>query len=147
MIYDWKSLGIWLNSMWRAQIEGLYIVRYVTQGCTEWVLLGLCLSSPAHDMDFVCVCSWKEAESCTFPSFVLLPQEHGEKAVPVLQGPWGPVFAAFPTVILIHPLPDVRWLFPWSREEQHFICEEFRRISFPVSPADRDNRVLIFVAS
>lgn len=66
----------------------------------------------------------------------------------------GAVFAGFPMYLLHSPLSlshllclMCAGLFPWSREEQHLLCEEFRRISFPMSPADRENRVLVFVAS
>lgn len=106
----------------------------------EWIFLGVCLSSPAHDMDFFCVCLWKEVESCTSPSFVLLPQEkkqclccrdHGDHH-------WGSCICWIPRVFAVFPLSlsyilclMCSGLFPWSREEQYLLCGEFRRTSFP----------------
>lgn len=158
MIYDWKSLGIWLNSVWRAQIEGLYSqimsVMVALNGCClvcvclhwpmTWILCVCVLMERGRELHFSQFCpalsgTWRKSSACA-------PGTMGR--------PWVPVFAVVPVYLLYSPLSFSYILclmcagyFHGLEKSSIFICEEFRRTSFPMYPADRDNRILIFVAS
>lgn len=152
MIYDWKSLGIWLNSTRRVQIEGLYIVRYVSHGWAEWMFLGLCLFHWLMTW-ILCVCACGKRQraallpvlSCSLRNMekkqCLCCRDHGD--LYLVDSPWicciphcnYHTSSAWCVLGCFHGLEKSS---PYSVKNSK---------TFPVSPADRENKVLIFVAS